>query len=29
MPTSNNAPLTYKVKLLQYANGNHYPTIMS
>jgi hypothetical protein len=29
MPSGNNSPLTYKVKLLQYANGNHYPTIMS
>jgi len=28
-PTGTTVPLTYKVKLLQYANGNSYPVIMN
>lgn len=29
LPSGTNVPLTYKVKLLQYINGNSYPTIIS
>lgn len=29
LPSPNGAPLTYKVKLLQYSNGNAYPFIIS
>lgn len=29
LPTGAGIPLTYKVKLLQYGNGNAFPTIMS
>lgn len=29
LPSSNDSPLTYKVKLLQYANGKAFPTIIS
>lgn len=29
LPSGPNVPLTYKVKLLQYANGNAYPNIIS
>ena len=29
LPSGTNVPLTYKVKLLSYANGVPYPTIIS
>jgi hypothetical protein len=29
LPSGSNVPLTYKVKLLQYSNGNAYPNIMN